>query len=512
MAFNGALTSLQDLSARAPGSTTTQALVLGTLVGLLAYILTKKRYRLPPGPFGLPLLGNLLQVVDKEEVFYVKLRRWARERYGPVITVYLGTMMCVVLNTLEVVTEAMISKGTDFAGRPYLHSLDLLTDGSKNLVMTPYSPEWKLQRKIALQAIRHYLRGTGLEKVVHRSLQQTVDKMAAEPGPFDPHHYTSLLMFNIVDSICFGEVKAKGCPEPAYVMQVLDDEGKEAGSGLLEDVIPLLRYCPTPKFRRLVKLQGILMDYIFQNIAEHRKSFSPDNIRDLTDSILLAQIETARDDGEEVITKFDDTYMKQTIGSIFTAGIDTSRMTLNWTLFFLAGHPEVQKRAQAEIDAATGSRQPGLADRARLQYTEAVLYESMRLGVPVPLSVPRKTLCDTTVGGYEVPKDTMVLVNLWAVMNDPDKWSEPEKFKPERFLDEQGNLMPKPEGWIPFSVGRRACIGETVVKPELTLILSCLLKTFTLSLPPGAPCTPTTQLVSIALNPPKPFQIVVTPR
>ena len=103
--------ALQDVSARAPGSPTTQALLVGALVGFLAYNLTKKRYRLPPGPFAWPLLGNILSMRSKEESFYVTLRRWANEKYGPVITIYFGPIPCVTLNDLDVVTEALVHKG-----------------------------------------------------------------------------------------------------------------------------------------------------------------------------------------------------------------------------------------------------------------------------------------------------------------------------------------------------------------------------------------------------------------
>ena len=106
-----ALNALQGISARAPGSRNTQALLVGALVGFLVYNLTKKRYRLPPGPFAWPLLGNILSMRSKEESFYVTLRRWAKEKYGPVITVYFGPIPCVTLNDLDVVTEALVHKG-----------------------------------------------------------------------------------------------------------------------------------------------------------------------------------------------------------------------------------------------------------------------------------------------------------------------------------------------------------------------------------------------------------------
>ena len=88
-------------------------------------------------------------------------------------------------------------------------------------------------------------------------------------------------------------------------------------------------------------------------------------------------------------------------------------------------------------------------------------------------------------GGYDVPQGTMVLLNLWMMHHDPDNWTDPEDFKPERFLDENGALAPKPESWLPFSAGRRVCLGETVAKPEILLLLAGYMRQFKISLPDG---------------------------
>ncbi|KAK7090042.1 steroid 17-alpha-hydroxylase/17,20 lyase-like [Littorina saxatilis] len=507
-----ALVAVKDVSHRAPGSPTTQALLVGALVGFLAYKATQKRYRLPPGPFALPLLGNVLSMAGAKEAFYVKLRRWAKEKYGPVITVYLGPVLCVFLNDTDVATEALVKKGEDFAGRPFLHSMDVFSEGSKSIVFADYSPAWKLQRKIAMQALRHYMSGKYLEKVVHQVMDMVCDEMAAEPGAFDPHLYNSSLMFNIIATICFGEVKAYGDLELNGIREMFDKFNSEFGNGVFEDVFPPLRYWPTKRYTRIMGyLQGIL-DYLYKNIDQHRASFSPDNIRDLTDSILLAQSEAAREESAEVMAMLTDQHVGQTIADMFGAGVDSSRLTLDWALLYMAGHPDIQKRAQEEIDSVTGSRMPETGDRHKLPFTQAVLFETLRLGVVLPTAVPHKTLCDTTVGGYDVPKDTMVFVNQWAILHDPKKWDQPEEFRPKRFLDDQGNLK-KIDCWTPFSAGRRACLGETVAKPELLLILACLLKRFTISLPEGAVYDPEYNVeTGITIHAPKPYKVVVHKR
>ncbi|XP_076472648.1 steroid 17-alpha-hydroxylase/17,20 lyase-like [Babylonia areolata] len=503
---------VRDLSARAPGTPLTQALLVGALVGVLSYYLMRKRYRLPPGPLALPLLGNLVQMRDKSQQFYVILDRWARERYGPVLTIYLGPVRCVMLNDFNSINEALVQKGEDYAGRPFLHSLDLLTEGSKDIAFTDYSPAWKLHRRIAVKAIRHYLTGPHLDTAIHKVMAKVTEKMAAEPGPFDPFPFISSLMFHILDFTCFGEEKPYDDPSIQRLINMFDEINSTVGNGFFEDVIPLLKYWPTKTFRRATSMFVMVLEYYESKIQEHRQSFSPDKVRDMTDSILLAQMEAAREERAEVMAMFTDVHVRQTISDLFGAGSDTSRYTLTWALLYVAGHPEVQRRAQEEIDGAVGTCMPSVEHRPHLHYTQAVLQETMRMAPVVPMSLPHKSLCDTTVGGYDVPKNTMVMVNLWAVMHDPDLWEEPDQFRPERFLDDEGKLKPTPKTWMPFSAGRRACLGESVSKPELLLLLANFLKRFTISLPEGQPFDPSVLIDSMNLHVPKPYKIVVTPR
>lgn len=171
-----------------------------------------------------------------------------------------------------------------------------------------------------------------------------------------------------------------------------------------------------------------------------------------------------------------------------------------------------QSRVQREIDRVTGSRMPGTSDRHQLVYTEATLYEMMRMGVVAPLGIPHKTLCDTSAGGYSIPQGTMVMINHWAALHDPDQWDAPNEFRPSRFIDEAGRLKAKLESWLPFSAGRRSCLGEAVAKPELLLIFACLMKRFRISLAPGTTFVPGPQSGSMFTHLPHQYKIVVTKR
>ncbi|XP_074076379.1 cytochrome P450 2J2-like [Macrotis lagotis] len=139
---------------------------------------------------------------------------------------------------------------------------------------------------------------------------------------------------------------------------------------------------------------------------------------------------------------------------------------------------------QAEIDRVIGhSRQPTMADKENLPYTNAVIHEIQRMGDLLPFNVPRVARVDTTVAGYHVSKGTILLTNLTALHRDPNEWATPETFNPEHFL-ENGQFK-KRESFLPFSIGKRACLGEQLARTEIFLFFTCLFQKFTFRAPPN---------------------------
>ncbi|CAH1789967.1 unnamed protein product, partial [Owenia fusiformis] len=148
---------------------------------------------------------------------------------------------------------------------------------------------------------------------------------------------------------------------------------------------------------------------------------------------------------------------------ILLAGIVTTSTTLKAFLLILVNKPDVQKKIQAEIDDVIGDgRLPTFADRHNMPYSEAAVLEILRYSTTTTLSIPHKTLCDTSVGGYKVPRGTMVWMNLWALHHDEKYFDEPYEFKVERFLDDNGKSLSAHErkSFLPFGIGKRECLGE----------------------------------------------------
>lgn len=143
-------------------------------------------------------------------------------------------------------------------------------------------------------------------------------------------------------------------------------------------------------------------------------------------------------------------------------------------------------RVQSEIDELVGGgRLPELDDRINLPFTEACIREIMRLETLVPSAIPHRATCDTKIGDYDIPKNTIVFPGLYAFHNDVDLWGDPENFRPDRFLDADGKLSLKLDKTFPFGAGKRLCAGETFARNTLFLFIAAFFQNFNIALAEG---------------------------
>lgn len=141
-------------------------------------------------------------------------------------------------------------------------------------------------------------------------------------------------------------------------------------------------------------------------------------------------------------------------------------------------YPEIQERCYREI--AKSDHLPNFEDRNNFIYVQAVLLESQRCGNILPFGVPHSTLDDSELNGYKIPKGSTIILNLTAILNNPEYFPQPEKFNPNRFLDPNGQLK-VPEAMVPFSLGKRVCLGENLAKMEIFLIFTALISHYKIS-------------------------------
>ena len=475
---------------------------------LLAVIPSRAKLNLPPGPRHYPLIGNLPQLAGKPG--HVAMTEMAKE-YGKIYTMYLpGGQRCVVINSIDLAREALLTKRDDFSGRPASYISGYLSRGFKDIICADFTQGMIYQRKIAHSALRMY--GSGmkrLEGLICSEVELLTKRISSYQGrPFNPKEDIQLAVLNVICAIVYGESYDIGDDEFLRILKYNDDFIRLFGSYNILDLIPLLRFLPLEDVKTLRESRAIRDDILDTKYREHKVRFEEDNannnfeVQDLTDALLKAYYEAEQEDSK-VTQLLSEDHIVMTMNDVFNAGLETSSTTLRWLMAYMATYPEVQARVHAELDDVIGSgRMPCLSDRGSLPYLESTIAEVLRIRAIVPLSLPHKATCDTTLGDYDVPKETMLITNIWAIHHDTDEWEKPDVFNPERFLDSQGKFSAAGvRSYLPFSAGRRGCLGESLAKTEVFLIAARLLHQFKVEVPTGKPHPDLSGEVGVVLMP-----------
>lgn len=231
--------------------------------------------------------------------------------------------------------------------------------------------------------------------------------------------------------------------------------------------------------------------------------------RDLVDAYIVQQKKHEKDGKENY---FSDQQLVQIMTDIFSAGLETVTSTIEWSILFLILNLNCQREIQDEIDRVIGrSRAPKLDDLSQMPYTEATIYEVLRRSNVVALGNAHATLADASIGGFLIPKGTQVLPNLYGIHMDPKLWREPERFDPSRFIVNE--RAQKPDFFIPFSTGRRMCLGDVLAKMEVFLFLVGLLQRYDLNVhKEDADCPPQVKGTIGVSNAPVSFRVALSLR
>lgn len=283
-------------------------------------------------------------------------------------------------------------------------------------------------------------------------------------------------------------------------------EGLAGANGV--DFLTWLRFFPNHNID-LLKESASLRDPILEKwLQKHKDTFNKESIRDFTDALIdAAEKEVMENKSSERYLEKDNLIM--IMADVFNAGSETTATTLNWFVAFSVLWPDVQRRIHEELDAVIGrsDREPSLEDRPSLPYFEAAVNETARLASVAMLGVPHWTTCDTSLAGFQIPRHTHVFYNLYAIHHDERYWQDPEEFRPERWLDEEGRYFPGAHApFLPFSAGKRVCFGEALAKMELFLVLAKVFHRFEF-LPAENGALPSLDGYVYLTHEPKPYQV-----
>ncbi|KAL8604729.1 hypothetical protein ACOMHN_017688 [Nucella lapillus] len=459
---------------------------------------TRRPAGIPPGPgLALPLLGHL-HLLERDP--RAKFSQW-RQQYGDIFSLYLGNHLVIVLNGYSVLREAFVKCGEVFSDRPHMFITDRISK-ERGVVMSS-GTTWKEQRKTSLGILREMGMGKNVlaekiqEEVGH--FIQAVENLEGKPA--DLNHLTTVSVSNNICSIVFGKRFEYDDPVFAMYLNNLEENVKKLSGAAIINFFPFLEFLPCDPLgvRKILSNVQLIEDKFFQPIIDkHWDTFPQD---EATDFIYAYMREMKKKEQQGALTTLCDSEMMKTVGDLFVAGTETTAGVIKWALLYFLHHPHVQENCYKEVcDVIGTNRLPNIQDRGRMVYLEATINEVLRFADIAPFAVQHTTLYDVELQGYVIPKQAIILPSLDSVLNDPKAWGDPENFRPERFINDEGKLV-KPEEFIPFGLGRRACLGEALARMELFLYLCTLVQRFSF-LPTDPNALPTTVgILGAALKP-----------
>ncbi|XP_052193633.1 xanthotoxin 5-hydroxylase CYP82C2-like [Diospyros lotus] len=452
----------------------------------------KKKGRTPPEPAGAwPLLGHL-HLLGADKLLHRTLGAMA-DNYGPAFCIRLGMKKALVVSSSEIAKQCFIENDKILSTRPRSVALEIMSYDHAVLGFSPYGPYWREVRKLAmvellsshrLEVLKH-VRDSEVKFFVKEMYEQWVGKGCDSPVLVEMKQKFGDLAMNIIVRIIAGKMYAGSSNEESRRCQkAMGDFMHLVGLFLVSDAIPFLSWLDVINgYHAEMKRSAREADALFQGwVDEHRQkrlngSISPED-QDFIDVMMGALEETNGHYGRDL-----DSVIKATCLSMILGGNDTTVATLTWALTLLLNNRQVLKKAQDELDIHVGKqRQVNESDIKNLVYLQAIVKETLRLYPALPLSVHREAMEDCTIAGFNIPAGTRLLVNLWKLQRDPDIWSNPLEFRPERFCMDQRDFDVRGHHFelIPFGAGRRICPGITFALQVLHLTLARLLHGFEL--------------------------------
>lgn len=222
-----------------------------------------------------------------------------------------------------------------------------------------------------------------------------------------------------------------------------------------------------------------LYDVLMETINAHKADYDDEKSRD---DLIYAYLKEMKEQKSNVSSNYTELQLTMVILDLFLAGFSTVNITFDLAFMTLVLYPDIQKRIHKDIES-TLTGPPTSADRNRLPYIEAYVLEILRYYSMLPLGGLRRALEETTLGGYTIPKNTTIVTGLRAVHMDAEHWGDPEVFRPERFLDENMQIV-NTERLVQFGGGRRVCLGQQLARNCLFVFFTGILQKFTVELPP----------------------------
>uniref|UniRef100_J3N174 Cytochrome P450 n=1 Tax=Oryza brachyantha TaxID=4533 RepID=J3N174_ORYBR len=459
-------------------------LLLSLLPVYLLDLLAHSRRRLPPGPRPLPLIGSLHLLGDQPHRALAGLAK----TYGPLMSLRLGAVTTVVVSSPEAAREFMQRHDAVFATRSVP---DATGDHARNSVpwLAP-GRRWRELRKIMATELFATHRLDALRRLRQEKVAELIDhvsRLAHEGTPVDIGRVAFTTILNLLSRTIFSRDLTSLDDHGASkeFQQVITDMMQAAGSPNLSDFFPALAPVDLQGWRRRLAGLFVRLHRLFDAEIDHRGvrggGAARHGQKEEEDFLEVLLRLAARDDDTAGL---DGDTLRSLFTDLFAAGSDTSSSTVEWAMAELLQNPLSMAKACDEIGRVLGSRRKiEESDVLQLTYLQAVIKETLRLHPPAPFLLPRQATKTIQILGYTIPKDTKVLVNVWAMGRDRDVWRKPLTFMPERFIERSVDFKGGDFELIPFGAGRRICPGLPLAVRMVHVVLASLLLHFNWRLP-----------------------------
>ncbi|KAJ6534383.1 cytochrome P450 [Mycena capillaripes] len=444
-----------------------------TSILFVQWINNRSRLPLPPGPKKMPLVGNLFDMPATEE--WKTYQRWSHDFDSDIIHLNVVGKSIIILSSIEATSDLMMQRSSIYSDRPRLPMLNELMGWDFAMGFMKYGRRWRTQRKIFNTAFS-----------IAASKQFRSQEMVATHGLLrrileNPEGYVTekleQMAGELIMSLAYGiKILPSGDPYLRLAIESMHAMSIGGTPGKFLDILPLLKHVPSwlpgAGFKRAAKQwKKVTQRSVQEPFDEAKRKIVTGAAKPSFVSSVLSMDWDDPDYSEDV--------MRDTAGSIFNAGSHTTVSVLGSFVLAMLMNPEVQRKAQLEIDSVVGGdRLPDFEDKPALPYVGALVKEVLRTKPVTPLGAPHFVAVEDEYRGYRIPAGSIILGNTWAILHDEAVYNEPFSFRPERFLSK---IDPASDPAVTFGYGRRVCPGQFMAIDSVWIVVASILAAFSIT-------------------------------